>query len=487
MGVKISGLTAKGAALATTDLIEISQDAGGGLYTSRSVTGANIKALVTDANMTTSDITTNDVSTAKHGFAPKAPNDTTKFLRGDGTWAVPAAGSSSGRFGIADSSGAYTYYTTLSLAMTAATAGQTIEFFTDYTESGAVTVTLKNNVTINGNGHRYTHTSTTGNTFNFIAGATVYINNLIIDRTVTTPTGAAVFYVDNSFGNPMRLRCSSVFVNYTFTSSVGATPVITADALTQYIVEGLNATANGSGYMFTQNGQPITVIDCFARNTATGSGYSLSASSTIDDSYASVVSGTGIALAAGSSARNCNSIATTGVGIAGASAYQCNAFSNTNYAFSGVSAYNCVGQTTSGTAFYACIIRNCSGTATTGAALVAFYNPAYAYNSSLQSTGGVTIPSSPWSLLLENCSITNEWNNASGHAVTFGSSGAAITNDITNCKITVSNASANCLNVASAINAKYANNVFKGATTPVNANITQTIVNTHDSQGNILM
>ena len=92
MGVKISGLTAKGATIADTDLVEVSQSAGGGLYTSRSVTGANIKALVTDANMTTSDITTNDVSTAKHGFAPKAPNDTAKFLRGDGTWAVPASG-----------------------------------------------------------------------------------------------------------------------------------------------------------------------------------------------------------------------------------------------------------------------------------------------------------------------------------------------------------------------------------------------------------
>lgn len=45
MGVKISSLTAKGAALATTDLIEISQDAGGGTYVSRSVTGANIKSL----------------------------------------------------------------------------------------------------------------------------------------------------------------------------------------------------------------------------------------------------------------------------------------------------------------------------------------------------------------------------------------------------------------------------------------------------------
>jgi hypothetical protein len=444
---------------------------------------------VKDSDLSLSDITTNDVSTSKHGFAPKAPNDTAKFLRGDGTWAVPASGSSSGRFGIADSNGEYTFYTTLTLAMTAASAGQTIELFADYTESGATTITLKNNVTINGNGHTYTHTSTTGNTFNFVAGATVYINNLIINRTVTTPTGAAVFYFDNSFGNPMRLRCSAVYVNYTFTSSVGATPVVTADALTQYIVEGLNATANGSGAMFSQSGQPITIIDCFARNTGTGNGYAFgSAGGTIDDSYASVVSGTGIALTAGSSARNCNSIATTGVGISGAgNAYQCYAFSNTNYAYNSVTAYNCVAQTTSGTAFYNCIIRNCSGTSTTGAALAAFFSPAYAYNSSLQSTGGVTIPSSPWSMLLENCSITNEWNNASGHAVTFGSSGSAITNDITNCKITVSNASANCLNVASAINAKYANNVFKGATTPVNANITQTISNTHDSQGNILM
>lgn len=36
------------------------------------------------------DNTDLDVSTSLHGLAPKAPNDTTKFLRGDGTWAVPA-------------------------------------------------------------------------------------------------------------------------------------------------------------------------------------------------------------------------------------------------------------------------------------------------------------------------------------------------------------------------------------------------------------
>lgn len=46
-----------------------------------------------DALITLTDVTTNDVSTTKHGLVPKAPNDTTKFLRGDGTWNVPAGGS----------------------------------------------------------------------------------------------------------------------------------------------------------------------------------------------------------------------------------------------------------------------------------------------------------------------------------------------------------------------------------------------------------
>jgi hypothetical protein len=44
------------------------------------------------------DVTTNNVTSTKHGFAPKSPNDTTKFLRGDATpdWAVPDHGSLSG-------------------------------------------------------------------------------------------------------------------------------------------------------------------------------------------------------------------------------------------------------------------------------------------------------------------------------------------------------------------------------------------------------
>lgn len=38
--------------------------------------------------MAFSDTTTGDVTVSAHGLVPKAPNDTAKFLRGDGTWAV---------------------------------------------------------------------------------------------------------------------------------------------------------------------------------------------------------------------------------------------------------------------------------------------------------------------------------------------------------------------------------------------------------------
>ncbi len=53
---------------------------------------------VKDSDLSTSDITTNDVSTSKHGFAPKLPNDATKYLDGTGAYTVPTGGSASDSF-----------------------------------------------------------------------------------------------------------------------------------------------------------------------------------------------------------------------------------------------------------------------------------------------------------------------------------------------------------------------------------------------------
>jgi hypothetical protein len=43
-------------------------------------------AAIAEGALSLIDVVTADVTTSRHGFAPKAPNDATKFLRGDATW-----------------------------------------------------------------------------------------------------------------------------------------------------------------------------------------------------------------------------------------------------------------------------------------------------------------------------------------------------------------------------------------------------------------
>jgi hypothetical protein len=50
--------------------------------------------VLNELDLAFSDITTGNVSTSAHGFAPKAPNDATKYLDGTGAYSVPASGAS---------------------------------------------------------------------------------------------------------------------------------------------------------------------------------------------------------------------------------------------------------------------------------------------------------------------------------------------------------------------------------------------------------
>lgn len=61
---KISQLTAKGTALATTDLLVVSESAGGGSYVTKSVTGANIKTLAQSGLPTEIQVAASDETTA---------------------------------------------------------------------------------------------------------------------------------------------------------------------------------------------------------------------------------------------------------------------------------------------------------------------------------------------------------------------------------------------------------------------------------------
>lgn len=67
---------------------------------------------VIEADITLADNATNNVSTARHGFAPKAPNDVTKFLDGTGAYSAPTTGTvSDGDKGDISVSGSGTVWT----------------------------------------------------------------------------------------------------------------------------------------------------------------------------------------------------------------------------------------------------------------------------------------------------------------------------------------------------------------------------------------
>lgn len=371
-----------------------------------------------------------------------------------------------GRFGIADSAGTYTYYTTLTLAMAAATAGQTIEFFTDFTETGAVTITLKNGVNINGNGHTYNYTNATGNCFidNGVA-VTCVISNLTVVRTNYT---SGSIYVQTSTNSDTDWLGSKLYM--TANSGYGVQLVGTIRNCWTKITG--NGTAIYSAYysnakLYSSHGESTgagTGLDCRTSIVYNSTGISnsgfggyLDQSKTYNSVFQStsnygvqyggelfsstIISVSSTALFIGS-CYNCTIISTSG---------SCVACQNNSY-------YNCTMITSSGncTNFQSynhnCVFRTDSNTVTQ-----AYFTPEF-----------------------YNCSIQTNWNNASGHALVQPG-------NVVNCYISVANTSANCLYNASPLNVKYANNSFKGATTPVNANVTQAIVNTQDNQGNILL
>ena len=399
---------------------------------------------------------------------------------------------SSGVWGISNSGGTYTYYSTLSAAMSASTSGQVIEMFADYTETTGNSVALKPGVTLQGNGHTYTHTNTTGNTFTLSTTGTYRFMNLVIKRTVTTPTGAFIF---NNPGAPFYQGYTMIFQNtsveYTWTTSTGATPFIAPSTnVCFYYIDGIRALANGSGTMFGGNGSLVqTIKNSVIENTGTGSCYSsdnITGGSYVENSHLKTNSGTVVTFSyagQGDSIRNSTVISTSGIGVAGGYAYDTSSFSNTNRAFSGVVCYMCAGSTGSGTVYYQSTAWNSTGVSSTGYVVTPFFTLSSFFNCTFNAVSNIVAYDTTYSAAFYNCTLTTGYNNVAGHAISLAGAG----NVLVNCYVAVTNASANCFRGTSAISAKYSNNTFAGATTPVNSNVTQSIVNTQDNQGNILI
>lgn len=387
--------------------------------------------------------------------------------------------SASGVFGISNTAGVYTYYSTLTLAMAAATSGQVIEMFADVTETGAVSVTLKTGVNINGNGHTYTLSNS--GTINALIDGGFAVNSEIYNIKIVRTLGTTPSNVNNLClsitSSTSNINCDGVFFRNTNGTCIrnegnlwGASA--TATNSTQGVIFSTGNVYNG--YFESTNSYGLTaysgtatnctgiagtsadgisnsfaianIYNCFGKS-ASGNGINIGVSKCFN-SIGISTSGNGINGSVNSEFNQCTGISTSGYGINGNGhfAYQCRFISSSGYgAGAGQSAehYDCSHESTSNVAVFGYV------------GLKLYRGIAY-----------------------------SKWDNVGGHSFVQWSSGSG--SILNNVFLRTTNASANCINsggVAATIG--YSHNSYLGATIPISSFITQTLINTEDNQGNI--
>ena len=392
----------------------------------------------------------------------------------------------SGVFGISDSSGAYRFYSTLTLAMAAATAGQTIEMFADVVETGAVEINLKNGVTINGNGHTYT------------------LNNSGVSCALRVPVTVST-------------SCNILNLNVIRT---GSTSIISDNAC---LVLGINGsgTINCTGSTFRNSGSGCGIVfntnsthvvnnaTAYATTTYGAIGMYTSAGARCYNSTGIATSGgVGIRCHNGGDIANCVGTSDSGWGIYGlaGSQFNCTGISSTGAGFfsSSVTSH-CVGRSISGVGFdnnNSNTIFNCTGISVSGFGFSSSTsthnctgisssnsgcNLAYSsfYNVTARSSTNTPIFHTNGSAQLYGATLICEWNNLAGYGIR-GNAGLFF-DTLVNCTFVLANASAPYLfngGIAKAISMR--GNTYRGGAA-FNANLTQAVTNTEDAQGNIYL
>jgi hypothetical protein len=401
---------------------------------------------------------------------------------------VISGGGGSGIFGITNASGVYTYYATLTLAMAAATSGQTIEMFANVTETGAVTITLKNGVNINGNGYTYT-LNNNGLIHAFSAANSVTtscnINNLNVVRTGSTGT---------------------LFDNTCLILGINGSGIINCSGST------FRNLGSGAGILFNSNSlHEINYATAYATTTWGAFAMFTSAGARLNNSIGYGTSGGyGIRCHNGGDVQNCTGYSDSGYGIYGLSGNQSNSvgISTSGSGFyCAANAYNCVGRSISGIGLEITNATNavgCVGISVSGIGISANNSLLYscsgissssrgfqitgtskAYNITSKSTSSYSILSNAAIIEIHNSTIISEWNNAGG--IGISSNSTTIPSIILNSTFLLSNASAPYLfnnTAAQAVSTR--GNTYRGGGA-YSVLITQAIVTVEDSQGNIFL
>jgi collagen type VII alpha len=402
------------------------------------------------------------------------------------SWNALGAG---GAFGIASSTGVYTFYTTLTAAMTAAVAGQTIDFFANVTETGTTEITLKDGVNLNGNGRTYTKNNS-GNTHAFVTTSSATTNCIISNLTIVR-TGSTGDLFNNS----------CVYLTSTTAGTI--------------IFNGCKLINSGSGIgLIVYAGSTCDVIGAIAysTNSAYGAIFSGSANAKFKNckGYASN-SGSGILLNNGGIAEFCLGVSDSGAGFnSGGTATNCIGISTSAEGFYNFgNSYNCIGRSTSGTGYKSAVGTtdyNSLGVSVSGYGIwFATTNDSVGCTAISSSNVGVRLStSSPvknltststssWSLwntnnqtYFYNCNFITNWNDPTAYSVVGNGSGNMV-GGLINCTFLSANTSAPYLyNSGAAAAIDMRGNTYKGGAT-FNVNLTQGITATEDNQGNIYL
>jgi hypothetical protein len=401
-------------------------------------------------------------STYFYDLVDKLPH----YKDSNGTVLEAFSSTATGIFGISNTGGIYTYYSTLSQAMSAATSGQTIEQFADVVETGNVTIAWKDGVNFNGNNHTYIHSYASGdsNTISNTSGViTANISNWRVIRTGRS-NGTATDYALYATVNDTQFFFSDVYFESTYGNCIylyGTT--------FQYKPHQGNLYAKAYLTAITTQG---SISGFVGQSTSSGRGiYSLGGMMIKCSGYS--ITGSGL----DGVGTLCEGFSSSGIGLAGTfrNSY---GFSTTYRAGDGSLYTNCTLISTSGFAGTNGQYKNCTLISSSGSGAGPYLLNKHD-NCYIESSSNVAV-SGGYTGIFRNCVVVSDWDNSGGHGFNIASGSI-----ITNSHIKTANASANCIYFGSAISIKYSSNIFEGATTPVNANITQSVSLTLDNQGNI--
>ena len=400
-----------------------------------------------------------------------------KLMRFDGSAWVEAGGGgvTTGIWGIADTSGTYTYYATDFDAMAAASSGDTIELFGNYNRVADTELVFKDGVTVQLNGYTWSKSAGTSRLIRFVTGSTQWILNgkLKGDDTITLYASGALCDVYGWGTTIENTNKEAIYGTGGLGSNFYGFTVI-GGGTTRLLYQGsyfhCNVTCTGTGF----TGENLRRIEhCRIRGI---NNHTLV--NTLDEvNFSTIISDGGEAIRNGS-----------------ITAYKSIFRSSVDDAVGVTSGtlVDCFCESLAGTTLLASFgtVKNCTIISVSGSAgLRSTFAALKVSHCNIENSAGPGIEAGANSEYINNV-IKVTYNNAAGHAIIV-LNGITAGNEpvITNTSVSVANTGASYLHATAATRVNYVNLTSfdkLAVVTPVNVNITQGVATVTDAQGNNL-